>query len=72
MGSKLQSRVNSIFSAIAALFLLLAGLFELGRGNSGMALMAALGMVCACIIAWHTRKPYEPRISYQPNRARNS
>jgi len=72
MGSKLQSRVTSIFSAIAALFLLLAGLFELSRENTGMALMAALGMVCACIIAWHTRKPFEPRISYQTNRARNS
>lgn len=72
MGSKLQARVTSIFSVVAALFLLLAGLFELSRGSTGMAVMALLGMVCAGIIAWHTRKPYEPRISYLPNRARNS
>ncbi|MBT8062121.1 MAG: hypothetical protein HKO64_00270 [Xanthomonadales bacterium] len=72
MGSKLQSRVTSLFSAIAALFLLLAGLFELNRGETGMAIMAAMGMICACIIAWHTRKPYERKISYLPNRARNN
>lgn len=72
MGSKLQSRVTTVFSIVAALFLLLAGVFEFQRGGSGMAIMSWMGMVCALIIAWHTRKPYETRISYKPRRARNN
>lgn len=64
MKSKWSSIFLSIFSLVTALFLTLAAVFELQRGSTGMAVFIFLATVCALIIAWNTRKPYQPRITY--------
>lgn len=60
MENKLQSKVTCAYSIIAALILLLAGIFEVQRGGSAMAAMAFLGMVCALVIACHSHDPVAP------------
>ena len=66
MGSKLQSSVACIFSALSAAALFLAGVYELGHDEMGMAVMLFMAMFCAMAICWLTRQPYKPRIVFAP------
>jgi len=66
MGGKYQSIMVSFLSAVAAVFLAAAAFYEYSRGETGMAVLIVIAVACAIALSWYTRKPYEPRIRFQP------
>ncbi len=66
MGSKLQSGLACVFSALSTAALFLAGIYAFSRNETGMAVMIFLAMFCAMAICWFTRRPYKPRIVFVP------
>ncbi|NND44624.1 MAG: hypothetical protein HKN58_04830 [Xanthomonadales bacterium] len=65
MPGRLSNRILNVLSIMTCVVLAVFSWTEWHTGDLGIAVLLLVGMASAAGLAWLTRRPFDPRVSYQ-------